>query len=323
MLSTKKIVLDINKIPSYWIFEYYLNLPEKLTGQDIKIKSIWNTAEKTPSMSIYVCKKTRAYKYKDFSSGKSGDKIELVKQLFNCDYSSAAFRIVSDYNKYADKDNLVKITPQSKWTVDFIKTRDWYKEDADYWLQFRIGQKLLTKYNVKPIEYFNIVKLIDNKTHKNVIKSNYMYGYFDKNNTIIKIYQPRSKKLKFLNVNDYIQGLDQLSYKQPYLVICSSLKDAMCLKSFGYNIDVIAPNSENSLIKPYVIENLKKKYKSIITLFDNDEAGKNAIDKYKSVYNINGFYLPICKDISDAVSQNDFMEIHKHLKPLLIKNLKT
>ena len=50
---------------------------------------------------------------------------------------------------------------------------------------------------------------------------------------------------------------------------------------------------------------------------------KNAIDKYKSVYNINGFYLPICKDISDAVSQNDFMEIHKYLKPLLIKNLKT
>ena len=55
--------MDINKIPSYWIFEYYLNLPEKLTGQDIKIKSIWNTAEKTPSMSIYVCKKTRAYQH--------------------------------------------------------------------------------------------------------------------------------------------------------------------------------------------------------------------------------------------------------------------
>ena len=51
----------------------------------------------------------------------------------------------------------------------------------------------------------------------------------------------------------------------------------MCLKSFGYNIEVIAPDSENSLIKPHVIENLKVKYKKVITLFDNDEAGKKAI----------------------------------------------
>ena len=40
MISTKNIVIDINNVPSYWIFEYFLNLPEKLTGQDIKIKSI-------------------------------------------------------------------------------------------------------------------------------------------------------------------------------------------------------------------------------------------------------------------------------------------
>ena len=323
MISTNHIVTDIEKIPSYWVFEYYLSLSEKLTGQDIKIKSIWNTSEKTASMSIYVCKKTRSYKYKDFSSGNSGDKIEIVKQLFNFTYPQAVFKIVDDYNKHADKRAVTLLDIKDKWKVDFIKVRDWYQSDADYWLQYRIGHKMLQTYNVKPIEYFNIVRINNNNTDKNVIKNNYIYGYYDKNNTIIKIYQPRSKKQKFLNVNNYTQGLDQLSYKQPYLVICSSLKDAMCLKSFGYNLDVIAPNSENSLIKPYIIENLKKKYKSVITFFDNDEAGKNAIDKYKSVYNINGFYLPICKDISDAVSQNNFMDIHASLKPLLIKTLKT
>ena len=51
MISTNHIVTDIEKIPSYWVFEYYLSLSEKLTGQDIKIKSIWNTSEKTASMS--------------------------------------------------------------------------------------------------------------------------------------------------------------------------------------------------------------------------------------------------------------------------------
>ena len=33
----------------------------------------------------------------------------------------------------------------------------------------------------------------------------------------------------------------------------------------GYNIEVIAPDSENTMIKPHIIENLKKKYKKVIT----------------------------------------------------------
>jgi hypothetical protein len=321
MISTKNIVIDINNVPSYWIFEYFLNLPEKLTGQDIKIKSIWNPKERTASMSIYVCKKTRTYKYKDFSTGKSGGKVNLVAELYGINVKQAVPLIIDIYNKHADKENLTTITPQSKWEVDFVQTRDWCQHDADYWLKFRIGKKLLTEYNVKPIEYFNFIKVNNNETQKNTIKGDSMYAYYNNDGKPIKIYQPHNKKLKFLNLEDYLQGLDQLTYKQPYLIICSSLKDAMCLRSFGYNIDVIAPSSENSLIKPYIIKNLQSKYKKCITFFDNDEAGQKAIDKYKSVYNINGFYLPICKDLSDAVSQHDFMEIHKTLKPLLKQTL--
>ena len=92
-----------------------------------------------------------------------------------------------------------------------------------------------------------------------------MYGYFDKDGNIYKIYQPLSKKHKFHKVKSYLQGYDQLKFSQPYLVICSSLKDAMCLKSFGYKLEVVAPDSENTIIKPYIVENLKKKYKKVIT----------------------------------------------------------
>ena len=119
----------------------------------------------------------------------------------------------------------------------------------------------------------------------------------------------------------YIQGLDQLKYDQPYLVICASLKDALSLRSFGYNIEVIAPSSENSLIKAYLIDNFKKKYKKVITLFDNDEAGKKAIDKYKDLYGIEGCSLDMCKDISDAVRDYSFEEVHARLKPLLKKTI--
>ena len=41
MFSTKNFVLEGSDVPSTWIFQYYLNLSEPLTGQDVKIKSIY------------------------------------------------------------------------------------------------------------------------------------------------------------------------------------------------------------------------------------------------------------------------------------------
>ncbi len=96
----------------------------------------------------------------------------------------------------------------------------------------------------------------------------------------------------------------------------------MCLKQFGYNLEVIAPDSENTLIKPYIIANLKTKYKKVITLFDNDKAGINAINKYKSMYDINGFHLSLSKDLSDAYKEFGFDKVHHELKDLLRKTLK-
>ena len=96
----------------------------------------------------------------------------------------------------------------------------------------------------------------------------------------------------------------------------------MCLKSIGYNIEVIAPDSENTMIKPHIIHYLKKKYKNVITLFDNDDAGKKAVDRYHKVYGINGLVSPLSKDISDAIADHGVTTVHKSLKPLLVNLLK-
>lgn len=324
MLNTKNLVSSESNVPSYWVFHHYLNLPEQLSGQDIKIKSIFNPGERTPSMCIYVDKSIMQYKYKDFSTGKYGSKIDLVKELFNLDYSQAVNKIVEDYNTYAKagiKKTNFKIA--AKWEIDFVKTRHWLQHDADYWLAYNIGSTLLDEYNVRPIEYYNMVKEDDGEVKSLSIEGKNMYGYFDKDGNIYKIYQPFSKKHKFHKVKSYLQGYDQLKFDKPYLVICSSLKDAMCLRSFNYKkIEVIAPDSENTMIKPYIVENLKKKYEKIITLFDNDEAGNKAIERYTEVYNINGCTLTICKDISDAVKQHTASKINNNLKTLLISTLK-
>ena len=161
MFNTKNLVLEEQDIPSYWVFQYYLNLSAPLTGQDIKLTSVFNPNEKTPSFCIYVDKKINQYKFKDFSTGNNGNKVDLVKMLFNIKYPEAARKIVKDYNLHVKTNGFEEINfkPEAKWEVDFIKPRPWNETDSKYWLSFRIGMSILTEYNVKPIEYYNLVKL--------------------------------------------------------------------------------------------------------------------------------------------------------------------
>jgi hypothetical protein len=42
MLSTKYLVNDYKTVPETWVFQHYCKLSEKLTGQDIKLKSVFN-----------------------------------------------------------------------------------------------------------------------------------------------------------------------------------------------------------------------------------------------------------------------------------------
>ena len=323
MFNTKNIVLDERNIPSTWVFQYYLNLPEQLTGQNIKIKSIFNPNDKTPSFCIYVNETIMQYKFKDFSTGKNGNKVDLVKLMFNIEYPEASRKIVKDYNMFVKTNGVQKIDfkPESKWVINYIKERSWTITDKKYWLSFRIGKTLLDAFNVKPIEYYTLVKENSEKIENLRCGSKWCYGYFDKNGEVYKIYQPFSKKYKFYKAKSYLQGIDQLKYNKPYLVICSSLKDALCLKGMGYNVEVLAPDSENTMIKPHIIEHLKKKYKKVITLFDNDQAGLEAIEKYKNLYNLHGCVLPMSKDISDAIKNYGLEKVHTILKPLLKQTL--
>jgi len=306
MISTKNFISEKDEIKSSWVFEYYLDLPERLTGQDVKIKSIFNPNERTPSMFIYLDTTHNEYRYKDFSTGNQGSKIDLVLALFNLTYSQALFRVVEDYNTFIRENGSIKdveYIPVAKYQVDYIKNRDWNAIDGSYWLQYNIGSSLLTTYNVRPIEYYTMVKEEMDDISKITIQNPMIYGYYDKSGEIYKIYQPKQKRHKFIKVKSYLQGLDQLTYEKKYLVICASLKDALCILSFNFGIEVIAPDSENTMIKPYVIQNLLSKYKKVVCLLDNDEAGHNAMKKYNRLYNIESVKLKSEKDISDAVQK--------------------
>ena len=316
MFTSKNLVYSIDKVPSFWVFNNYLHLDENLNGQDIKIKSLWNTADSIPSMCIYVDRKRREYYFKDFSSGKYGNKINLIQELFSLQYSDAVNKLIEDYNEYISKGGntspKTNVKANAKWVVDYIHTREWNRQDANYWLQYNIGTTILESFNVKPIEYYNMVKDESGTISQLVINGQGIYGYYT-DDKAYKIYQPHKQKHKFHKISNYTQGLDQLKYENKLLVICSSLKDAMCLSSMNFKLEVIAPDSENTLIKPYIIDNLKNKYQYIICIFDNDKAGIKAIAKYEKNYNIKGLALQMSKDISDSVKDYGIYEVKKNI----------
>ena len=318
MISTKNIIAGIQDVPAEWVFEYYLGLAEKLTGQDVKIHSVFQT-EKTPSMFIYF-KSGDEYKFKDFSSGKQGSKVTLVSELFNLPYGEAVNKICADYetflkdNSYASVDEY-KI--QNKYRVVDYEIRHWTNVDAKFWTKFKIDSKILDEYNVSGLSYFTMAKEGD-PASEIVFKGNYIYGYFRNDGSLYKIYLPNNPKKKFIKVQNYIQGMDQLSYDKDYLVITSSLKDLMTFKRLGYkNAESVAPDSENTMIPEQYIKSLKKKYKDVCVLFDNDEAGKVAAEKYQERYGLSYVVLDMSKDLSDSVKDYGIQKVKEKLHGLL------
>lgn len=319
MISTKNIIAGIDDIPGEWVFEYYLGLAEKLTGQDVKLHSVFKT-EKTPSMFVYFKQENNEYKFKDFSTGKQGNKVTLISELFNLSYGQAINKICSDYEKYLKDNDYTSVNEykvQNKYRVVDFEIRHWTNVDAKYWGKFKITSGILEKYNVTGLSYFTMAKEGDPDSTI-VFKGNYMYGYFREDGSLYKVYLPKNPDKKFIKVQNYIQGMDQLNYDKDFLVITSSLKDLMCFTKLGYkNAESIAPDSENTMIAEQYIKSLKKKYKDICIVFDNDEAGIKAAQKYQERYGLSYVVLDMSKDLSDSVRDFGVQKVKEKLHELL------
>jgi DNA primase len=83
--------------------------------------------------------------------------------------------------------------------------------------------------------------------------------------------------------------------------------------------DVIAPNSENTILSEDLIIEFKQVYEGIVTVFDSDLAGIKAMQTYKSKYRLPFVYLPLEKDIADIVKIHGVQRAMIELVPKLCK----
>jgi hypothetical protein len=309
MFSSRKYFKSIEDVPDAWIFKYYLGLPHDFTGRSLRVKSIFNVNDKTPSMFVYYNQVTNKIVYKCHSTGKSGDGAKLVEELYGLSFQKACEKIVNDYYEFCKTGKYIALeitAVNTRWSVIDFKVRNWYEYDAKFWLQYNIGSSLLKKYEVVPLEYYKVAQ-VDTETGEvsNVIENfgDNIYGYFNEDK-LYKVYNPKAKRFKFfLQDGNYTQGINQLEGHDT-LVVASSLKDVMTIKSLGLTIDCVAPNSESTKLNLSQIEGFKEAYKYVITCMDSDDAGIKSMKKYEEEHNLPFIYLPREKDISDIVKHH-------------------
>ena len=325
MISTNTIISDLNDVPREWVFEYYLNLAERLSGQSLKIKSVFSSKDKVPSMCIYIDKNGK-YRFKDFSSGYCGDGLNLVMYLFQLkSRGKASFKVLEDYNEYISNNNyeILDYKPESRFAVSDYEIRHWTTLDKSYWQIYKLNSTIMREYNVYPLSFYKMIKedegrILDSFT----IEANFIYGYFREDGSLYKIYTPKNKDNKFIKVSDYIQGSDQLKFESKYLIILSSLKDLMCFKLLQIgNTECIAPDSENSVIPSNFMKTYLDKFSKIIILFDNDEAGIKSAKKYKKQYGIDYINLELSKDLSDSIKDHGIDKVRSEVFELLKSKL--
>jgi hypothetical protein len=292
-----KIVKDI---PDEFIYNFYLGYYPSLNK---KFKSPFKE-EKDPSFCFYI--KNSKILFKCFSTGKFGDSVELVKQLYSLEYKEAIKRICKDIKSVTVDSKVVTYKKleanDTKKAIIEVVLREFNDIDYKYWNQFYIDNTILNKYNIRACQEV----WLNNELYYSYSESNPAYRYRIDN--LCKIYCPlgKNKWLSNYDINS-VQGFNQLNYNNDTLIITKSYKDVIILNEF-YNKSSIALNAEGNNIPDKILEYFKTRFKNIICFYDNDEAGINYMIRNKEVYGFEYFYLKKellefkVKDISDYIS---------------------
>ena len=269
--------------------------------------------------------------YIDFSTRDGGTIFTLLKNMWNTTYPEVFKKICQDFSKFNSKATVTKssrcdVTSQgSSSNIDMkCKVREWKDYDIEYWASYGITLPWLKYANVYPISHKIIVK--DGKEFVfGADKHAYAYVEFKKGKTTLKIYQPFNKRgFKWANKHD--RSVISLWTKVPEtgdkIVICSSLKDALCLWA-NTSIPAIAIQGEGYGISNTAINELKRRYNNVYILLDNDEAGLRDGEKLSESTGFINLVLPNingAKDISDLYKSLNNKERFKKIISNLFNN---
>lgn len=280
-----------------------------ITQLPCTVQSPLRDTDKNPSFSFQ--ERGGVVYWKDFGTGESGTLIGLLAKLWNVSYKDALLKIQLDTEFHIPRISLIrkykgKIHVTSNSTIK-VKVREWKEWDTKYWEQYGITKQFCEWCNVYPISHAFFTKEEEKTKKKHTVSmpmDKIAYAYFEwkDGNESIKLYQPYSKKMKWLSKHDRsvwdlwrqaFRWADEKSNSE--LIITSSRKDAMCLwRNLG--IPAMSLQGEGYLPKPQVMKQVLEKFKTVYLWYDNDfehendnpgqDNAKKLIELYPSLHNI-------------------------------------
>jgi len=306
----------LKQTTEYDIYSFYI-------GDQFKIGRVMHSPlrkDDHPSFGVFKSSIRSNLMWKDQATGKSGNVIMFVSELFNITYEEAIQKIISDNIKQTTEGISIAESYKKVKTTISVQKKNFTETDDNYWEQYFITREILKKYEVFPILTFWVNEFPSSLFYS---KDQPLYAYqiFDS----FQIYSPYgNKKNKFRNsTNIYdVHGLEQLPRYGRLLIITKSKKDVMVLNRLGY--DAIAPCGENTPIPKIIIDDLKERFDRLVILYDNDKAGIEGAKKLAKEYSIEWCHLPLnlytmfkIKDISDHIKQYKVTKTREILKEIL------
>lgn len=237
-----------------------------------------------PSFSIYL-NNDKKIRYIDFATGEHGGLIDLLCHYWHCSLSKALSKIYNDsINSSTIKpSNKIKVfTKQEKDKLSKVevKVRPWETFDFEYWRSYGIEPKFLKYAEIYPISHKIVTKKnpITNVISRYVFKADrYAYVFVERKERRLqlKIYQPyNTNGYKWSSKMDgsVISLWTKIPQEGDKVIICSSLKDALCV-SCQLGIPTLALQGEGYSISETAINELKRRYKRVYISFDTDIPG--------------------------------------------------
>lgn len=267
--------------------------------------------DEKPSMGIYSPNGTEV-NFIDFGTGERGSIFTLLRKMWNTSFADTLKKIYEDFARFFSSVSVrasipscrIVGNPDHSRSVDMqCKVREWRDYDIEYWESYGVPLKWLKYADVYPISHKIIIKN-GNSYVFGADKYAYAYVEFKEGKTTLKIYQPYNKSgFKWANKHD--KSVISLWTKVPEygdkICICSSLKDALCLWA-NTGIPALAIQGEGYSISNTAVSELKRRYKEIYILLDNDDAGLQDAVKLSESTGFTNIVLPKEygeKDISD------------------------
>lgn len=275
MISKGRKSLEELKISDADILSKYLGITQIPCVIQSPLRS-----DNRPSFGLYSPDGTHI-NYIDFGTKDKGTTLTLLSKMWNTDTYNTIKKINDEIGLISNSHGIITLNKSNNRVVikksvntDLkCKIREWKDYDIKYWESYGISLKWLKLAEVYPISHKIIVK----NNHSYVFKADkYAYAYVEhkEGKVTLKIYQPFNKKYKWSNKHD--KSVISLWTKVPEygdkLCICSSLKDALCLWA-NTAIPSLSIQGEGYSMSKTAIDELKRRYKKVYILLDNDITG--------------------------------------------------